>query len=76
MIKITGVLLNIRFYFAFIFILGMGVFLPGISVAQIDTAKANQLQEVKITEYKNSQVNLSPTPVQILIGSELKRLTV
>lgn len=74
MIKIAGVLLNIRFYFSFVSILGMGVFLPGISVAQIDTAKANQLQEVKITEYKNSQVNLSPTPVQILIGSELKRL--
>lgn len=74
MIKITGVLLNIRFYFAFVSILGIGIFLPNISVAQIDTAKANQLQEVKITEYKNSRVNLSPTPVQILIGSELKRL--
>ena len=74
MIKITGVLLSIRFYFALVSMLGIGVFLPGISVAQIDTAKANQLQEVKITEYKNSQVNLSPTPVQILIGSELKRL--
>ncbi|WP_431295114.1 TonB-dependent receptor [Pedobacter sp. P26] len=74
MIKIKGVLLNIGFYFAFAFILSIGIFLPGISVAQIDTAKANQLQEVKITEYKNSRVNLSPTPVQILIGSELKRL--
>lgn len=74
MIKIKGVLLNIRFYFAFASILGIGIFLPGISVAQIDTSKANQLQEVKITEYNNSRVNLSPIPVQILIGSELKRL--
>ncbi len=74
MIKIKGVLLSTRFFFLLAPLLGMGILLPAISVAQIDTAKANQLQEVKITEYKNSKVNLSPTPVQILIGSELKRL--
>lgn len=74
MIKIKGVLLSTRFFFLLAPLLGMGILLPAISDAQIDTAKANQLQEVKITEYKNSKVNLSPTPVQILIGSELKRL--
>ncbi|MNX22600.1 vitamin B12/cobalamin outer membrane transporter [compost metagenome] len=74
MIKIKGVLLSTRFFFLLAPLLGMGLLLPAISIAQIDTAKANQLQEIKITEYKNSKVNLSPTPVQILIGSELKRL--
>jgi len=74
MIKIKGVLPNTRSFFLLAPLLGMGILLPGISAAQVDTAKANQLQEVKITEYKNSRVNLSPTPVQILIGSELKRL--
>ncbi|WP_052266383.1 TonB-dependent receptor plug domain-containing protein [Pedobacter kyungheensis] len=74
MIKIKGVLPNTRFFFLLAPLLGMGILLPGISAAQVDTVKANQLQEVKITEYKNSRVNLSPTPVQILVGSELRRL--
>ncbi|RLJ74810.1 TonB-dependent receptor plug domain-containing protein [Pedobacter alluvionis] len=74
MIKIKGVLVNIRFYYAFASILGIGIVLPNTAVGQVDTAKINQLNEVKITEYKNGVINLSPVPVQVLYGNDLKRL--
>lgn len=41
----------------------------------IDTAeKVKQLKTVEINEYRISKQNLSPTPLQILTGAELKRI--
>lgn len=70
MIKTKGVLANITYCF----IIGLAFAMPKKSYAQIDTSKANQLKEVQIKDYRNSKINLSPVPVQILIDADLKRI--
>ncbi|RBQ03220.1 TonB-dependent receptor plug domain-containing protein [Pedobacter miscanthi] len=74
MIKIIGVLLNIRFYVAFASALGIGIILPNISLAQIDTAKVRLLHEVKVSGKKASVRNTSSTPTQVISGEALQRL--
>lgn len=49
--------------------------MPNFAVAQTDSLKANVLKEVEIKQKRRSQQNLSPTPLQILNGKELKNLS-
>jgi vitamin B12 transporter len=60
-------------YFLSIIIL-CGLFRPAMLFAQSDTTKANQLNEVQIKAKRYSEILSSPTPMQILGGSDLKRL--
>lgn len=65
-------------YVAFIgvAVVGMLCAFEGIAFAQnTDTlGKVNQLQEVKINEYRVSRQGLSPAPLQILTGPDLQRI--
>lgn len=73
MIKNKSAFLGIGcFYFAISLCLGM--IWPCYTCAQIDTAKAKQLDEVQIKAKRLNQLLSSPTPVQLLGGDDLKRI--
>ncbi len=62
-------------YFLVLFSLaGLALASPINACAQQDTIKARQLKEVQINRDKNSKINQSPVPVQILEGKDLRRL--
>ncbi|MET4082137.1 vitamin B12 transporter [Pedobacter sp. UYP30] len=69
-----GVSLNIIYFLIYAFLTGLSIVLPKNAVAQTDSVKAKQLKDVEINQYKKSNVNQSPVPVQILEGAELQRL--
>jgi len=52
----------------------LAYYCPFSASAQVDTTKAQRLDEVQINARKNNFILKSPTPVQIIAGEELKRI--
>lgn len=66
---------GVKYYSICLFIFWTAILMPELSVAQTDSLKANVLKEVEIKQKRRSTQNLSPTPLQILNGKELKNLS-
>ncbi|WP_231427557.1 TonB-dependent siderophore receptor [Pedobacter sp. Leaf250] len=65
---------GVKYYLFVSFILWTSILVPKFALAQTDSLKANNLKEIKITQKRSSLQNLSPTPLQILNGTALKKL--
>lgn len=65
---------GIKYYLFLPFIFWTGILMRQSALAQTDSLKANNLKEVEIRHQRKLLQNISPTPLQILNGTALKKL--